>query len=81
MNIPGTDKLYRVTLKGMTSSSGGVAYGISYVVAKHPTEAYDKVRIFLRSNDIGFSGDRELDKIELIAEGKRYTDTGTILYI
>ena len=76
-----TKKLYRVTLKGMTYSSTGVVHGISYVVAKNSEEAYQKVREHLDEKDLGFSGDRELDKIELIAEAWDYTDVKTMLFV
>jgi hypothetical protein len=74
-------RLYRVTLRGMTHNSTGMAYGVSYVVASDPTSAYQKVRDFLDKNDIGYSKDRELDKVELIADTYRYNDTRTILYL
>jgi len=74
-------KLYRVNLKGMKVTSTGVAYGISYVVAEDPHSAYNKVKDFLNYNDIGFSKDREMDSIELIADSGRYNDCGTILYL
>lgn len=76
-----TNKLYRVTLRGMTFASIGVSYGVSYVVSKSCDEAYDKVKKYLDENKIGYSCDRELDKIELIAEEERYTQTGTMLYL
>lgn len=73
-------KLYRITLKGMTYSTTGVVYGISYAIAKDSAEAYKKVRTFLDDEDIGFSGNRVLDKIELIAESKHYPECHTILF-
>lgn len=54
--------LYRVTLRGMQSSVGGTAYGMSYVVATCTDEAYRMVRDFLDKNDLGFSDDRVLQK-------------------
>jgi non-ribosomal peptide synthetase component E (peptide arylation enzyme) len=75
------DKLYRVTLRGMTYNSTGIAYGVSYVIAKDPNEAYQKVRKFLDDNDIGFTRYRELDKVELIADTYRYTDVGYLLHL
>ena len=75
------NKLYRVTLNGMSYSSTGVIYGVSYVIAKNTDEAYKKVKSFLNENDIGFSKDRELDKIELIADSYRYSDVGYLLYL
>ena len=41
------NKLYRVTLRGMTYNSTGVAYGVSYVVAQDSESAYKKVKEFL----------------------------------
>lgn len=74
-------KLFRVTLKGMTYNSTGIAYGISYVIAENTDEAYNKVRKFLDEKDLGFSKDRELDKIELIADSYQYTKVGRLLYL
>lgn len=76
-----TKKLYRVTLKGMTYNSTGVAYGVSYAIAEDAEQAYQKVKKFLKEKDLGFSKDREMDKIELIAEDYQYTDSGCILYM
>ena len=77
-----TNKLYRVTLRGMTSTIGSrTAYGISYVVAETTDEAYDKVRKFLNEKDLGYSCQRELDKIEFIAEESRFPGTGTMLFL
>lgn len=74
-------KLYRVTLRGMTCNSAGVAYGSSYVIAENSDEAYKKVRKFLDDNKLGFSKYRELDKVELIADSNRYTDVGCLLHL
>ncbi len=74
-------KLYKVTLKGMTANSTGTAYGTNYVVAQNPDEAYTKVRNYLDKENIGYSRERALDKIELIAEDSRYTDSGYMLYL
>ena len=74
-------KLFKVTLKGMTYNSTGIAYGISYVIAENTDEAYNKVRKFLNEKDLGFSKDRELDKIELIADSYQYTNVGCLLYL
>jgi hypothetical protein len=75
------NKLYRVTLRGMTSSVTGVSYGISYVVAKNTEEAYQKLKKFVDENDLGYSSQRELDKVELLAEDYQYTGTGTMLFL
>ena len=76
-----SNKLFRVVLRGMTSSVTGVAYGISYVIAKNMDEAYRKVRKFLDDQDIGFRKDREIEKVELLAEDDQYTDTGAMLFL
>lgn len=76
-----TQKLYRVTLRGMTFSSSGPTYGTSYVVAKNTDEAYKKVYNFIKEKDLGFDHERGLNMIELLAEDYEYTDTGTILYL
>lgn len=76
-----TNKLFKVTLKGMTHSSIGVEYGVSYVVALDSDKAYQKVKKFLDENDIGYKRDRELSKIELIAEEHQYTDVGNMLFL
>lgn len=74
-------KLYRVTLRGMTYSTNGVVEGISYVVAAGAEEAYQKVKKRLDDKDYGFRKDRELDKVELLASTYEYTDTKTLLYL
>jgi hypothetical protein len=73
-------KLYRVTLKGMHYNTG-IAYGHSYVIAENSDEAYQKVLNFLNENNLGFSKDRELDKVELIADSYRYTNVGCMLHL
>ena len=45
--------LYKVTLRGLTFSTTGTVYGVSYVVATDPTEAYNKVRKFLNEKFTG----------------------------
>ena len=74
-------KLYRVTLRGMTYSSTGVVYGVSYVIAENSDEAYQKVKDYVDKKDLGFCGDRELDKVELIADSYEYTDVNTLLFL
>ena len=74
-------KLYRVILKGMTHNSTGVAYGDSFVIAEDSNEAYLKVRKFLDEHDLGFTNDRCLESVQLIAEDYQYTPTGHILFI
>lgn len=74
-------KLYRVTLRGMTINSTGIAYGTSYVIAENSNEAYTKVRAFLDEHDIGFRRERVLHNVELIADSYRYTDVGYLLHL
>jgi hypothetical protein len=74
-------KLYKVTLKGMTYSSTGPARGISYVVATDPTEAYERLRLFLDKEKYGYERERELHTIELMAEAFNYTNCGHILFL
>lgn len=74
-------KLYKVTLKGMQYSTTGVVYGVSYVVEEDSHKAYLKVREFLDKGDLGFSKDRELEKVELIADTYEYTDVDNLLFI
>lgn len=70
-------KLWRVTLRGMQTSR----YGVTYVVAEDPTSAYLRVKTFLDGEKIGYSKDRELDKIELMADEYLYTDTPSMLFV
>jgi len=76
-----TDKLYRVTCRGMLDDTTGTAHGIAYVVAKDPTSAYEMLRRYLDDNDLGFERDRELDSVELVAEGSDYPDCGIRLFL
>jgi hypothetical protein len=80
MGIVKNDKLFRVNLKGMYGTGCGIKYHQSYVVAKTMDGAYKKVRDYLDGADLGFSSDRELDSIELIAEDCEYTDVRTRLF-
>jgi hypothetical protein len=50
------------------STSGGVAY----VLAENPSQAYDKLRDFLDKKDLGFSHERELENVKLLAEDGDY---------
>jgi hypothetical protein len=76
-----TRKLYRVQLQGMTSSLTGTQYGISYVVASDPAEAYEIVRAYLDKRSLGFSDQREMDSITLIAEESDYPDCKHQLFV
>lgn len=73
-------RLFKVTLKGVHGTTG-TDYHTSFVVAQDPTEAYQRVRSFLDENDLGFVDQREMDRIELIAESKRYPECKTILFL
>lgn len=64
--------LYRVTLRGMQHSVSGAPYGIAYVVATDAESAYQTVRAELDRQNVGFSYERQLDKIELVAEEAIY---------
>ena len=75
-----TNKLYLVTLRGFSMNITGPTLGSSYVVAKNTDEAYQKVRNYLDQNDFGYKKDRELYKIELLAENYNFTNVGTILF-
>ncbi len=64
-------KLWRVTLKGMNYGSTTI-YGLPYVIAENSDEAYKKVRKYLDDKDLGFSSERELEKVEFLAETGDY---------
>lgn len=76
-----TLKLYKITCLGMHAVGNRVAHGIGYVVAKNSGEAYMKLRDNLDKENLGFVFERELEKIELIAEDIAYPDCGYKLYI
>jgi hypothetical protein len=66
-------KLYLVTCRGMhTSAVSSVAHGIAYVVAPDPTTAYEMLRSYLEEEELGFEWERELDRIELLAEASEF---------
>ena len=74
-------RLYRVTCRGMQTSIGSsVSHGIAYVVAENPDAAYQMVRRYLDDEDLGFSHERELEKIELLAEEAKYPSCGKALF-
>ncbi len=66
-------KLFKIDL--------GYPLGEFYVVAKDPTNAYKKIRTDLDDRDYGFSKDREMETVELIAEASEYPDCETRLLI
>ena len=69
-------KLYRVRCRGMTDS-----HGTAYVVAKDAGAAYAMLRASLDRRDLGFSRDREMDRVELVAEVGAYPGCGCALYL
>lgn len=76
-----SDKLYKVTLRGMTyASCGGTIYGIAYVVASDPAQAYAQVRESLKQEKVGYDRDREMDRVELIAESANHPHCQVRLY-
>ena len=74
-------KLYRVTLCGFNGYTSGADPGTSYVVATDPTAAYQTVRAELDRRECGFSHDRELKSVELIADAYKHTDVRAELFI
>ena len=74
-------KLWKVTCRGMHGGLGSsVAHGIAYVVAEDAAQAYKKVRTSLDERNLGFSKERELNKIELLAGEGDYPECGYTLY-
>ena len=74
-------KLYRVVLKGMHSDETSTAYGKPYVEASNPTEALKKVQAYLNMKNLGFPSEREMDRIELLAEEGDYPEYGIQLFL
>lgn len=72
-------KLYRVNLVGMRNRSSGTEYGSSYVIAEDAGKAYYTLKQYLEREEIGFSGDRALKSVELIAECTNYPECRTML--
>lgn len=70
-------KLWRVKLRG----SGMERYNPSHVIAPDASTAYQSVRHELDRIDYGFSKDRELLSVELVAEDYEYTETGSRLFL
>lgn len=56
-------------------------YNPSHVIAPDATAAYNAVRRELDRLDYGFSKDRELLSVELVAEDYEYTETGSRLFL
>ena len=67
-------KLYRVTLRGRFLEP-------AYSIAFDAESVYQIVRKSLQSRNIGLPPDRELGKIELLADAVEYPSCGNQLYI
>jgi len=65
-------KLYRVRLNGMHGTCVSTAYGKPYVVADNPEEALKKVQDYVEERNLGFTSEREMNSIELLAEEGDY---------
>lgn len=75
-------KLWKVTCRGMLSGLGtSHAHGIAYVVAENSDLAYRQLRTSLNKRDLGFTHERELGKVELIAAEGEYPECGITLYL
>jgi hypothetical protein len=57
------------------------SHGIAYVVAGDAGKAYALVLEDVNKRDLGFSKDRALHTVELLAEECEYTQCGTRLYV
>lgn len=73
-------KLYKVTLRGMTTSSVGAPHGIAYVVAEDSAEAHQKIKHGLEERNLGTDKERELHTVELLADSASYPNCGRRLY-
>jgi len=72
--------LYLVKLRGMQYNSTGTAYGINYAIATDSNTAYQIVKNYLDKRAIGFSSDRVLESVTLLAERTPCPGCKTILY-
>ena len=77
---PETRKLY-LAKTGLSKYFSGVNYSHFYVVARSADEVVQVVEAFLEKSQLGFSSERVVTSIELIAEDTRYPDCGTILIV
>lgn len=68
--------LYRVRCRGMRDS-----HGTAYVVATDPTAAYLRLFHELNRRNLGFTDDRALDCVELLAGAAPYPLNGVALYL
>ena len=58
-------KLYKVICRGMSDT-----HGTAFVLADDPHQAYITLRVYLEARNLGFSGERELLSVELIADSE-----------
>ena len=70
-------KLYQI-ITGLPSSN---KCWCSYVIADDPTAAWEKVKDYIEKKDIGFSIDRRLKSIEVIAEDCDFTSYDSKLFL
>lgn len=74
-------KLYKVTLQGMSFSATGPTYGAGYVMAADPKEAYEIMRKSVDKWGVGFSWERGLKSVELVADTEQYGECKTIFHV
>lgn len=76
-----TQKLYQVRCRGLTNKLGShINHGLAYVVAEDPNQAYQNLSSLLE-RDLGFSHERELDSVTLLAEQVDFPLCGFTLYL
>lgn len=75
-----TNKLFKVTCRGMTTAPTGTPHGIAFIIANTPEQAYNILRKDLDERNLGFEHERELYIIELIAEDTEYPACKMRLY-
>ena len=68
--------LYFVTLTGLQVGVTTKPYGKVYVLAEDAESAYQKVKIYLDTEDIGLKRERGLVSVELVATGYKHSDHG-----
>lgn len=69
-------KLYRVKCRGMIDS-----HGTAFVVAANADAAYRIVLVDLDARSLGFGWEREMNRVELVAEDTLYPACGCRLYL
>ena len=66
-------KLFKVKLRGLNTWQTPNNQFV-YVVAYDPNEAYEIVKEHFDKRNYGFSNERELESVELLAEQYQYTN-------